>query len=112
MFAGMRLYIRACRSPLDGDGTGRLRLPGRCHRIIEGGSIRLSSQDPSSPLNVLCEKDLVLRVFANLIGNGIKFSPRGSSILVAAKELAGQVQFSVADSGPGIPEAHLPHAFD
>jgi signal transduction histidine kinase len=75
-------------------------------------SIQLSSRTPSSPVNVLCEKDLVLRVFSNLIGNAIKFSPRGSSILVVAKELSGQARFSVMDGGPGIPEAHLPHAFD
>src|SRR5438874_1913383 len=75
-------------------------------------SIQLHSQVPSSLLAVVCERDLVLRVFSNLIGNAIKFSPEGSSIIVAAKPMPGEVQFSVTDSGPGIPAGHLPHVFD
>ena len=75
-------------------------------------SIQLHSQAPSSLLAVVCERDLVLRVFSNLIGNAIKFSPEGSSIIVAAKPMPGEVQFSVTDSGPGIPAGHLPHVFD
>ena len=75
-------------------------------------SIRLCPAAPSRQLAVLCERDLILRVFSNLIGNAIKFSPNGASISVVAEELSGQVHFSVADTGPGIPAEHLPHAFD
>jgi signal transduction histidine kinase len=80
--------------------------------IAADKSIRLCPQGPSSPLAVLCERDLILRVFSNLVGNAIKFSPSGASVFVVAKERAGQVQFSVMDSGPGIPAGHLPHVFD
>src|SRR3954470_303161 len=46
-------------------------------------SIQLRSQVPPSLPPVVCERDLVLRVFSNLIGNAIKFSPEGTSIIVA-----------------------------
>jgi len=75
-------------------------------------SIQLQSQVPSSLPSVVCERDLVLRVFSNLIGNSIKFSAEGTSVIVAAKPMPGEVQFSVTDSGPGIPTGHLPHVFD
>jgi signal transduction histidine kinase len=75
-------------------------------------SIQLCSAAPSRKLAVVCECDLILRVFSNLVGNAIKFSPSGASISVAAEEVSGQVHFSVADTGPGIPAEHLPHAFD
>ena len=75
-------------------------------------SIQLRSQVPSSLLAVVCERDLILRVFSNLIGNAIKFSPEGTSIIVAARSMSGEVEFSVTDSGPGISPGHLPHVFD
>jgi signal transduction histidine kinase len=82
-------------------------------RLLAGEkSIQLLSQVPSSIHAVVCERDLVLRVFSNLIGNAIKFSPEGTPIVVAAKPVPGEVQFSVSDSGPGIPAGHLPHVFD
>lgn len=75
-------------------------------------SIALSAQAPSRSLAVLCERDLVMRVFSNLIGNAIKFSPEGAPITVAAEEREGQVHFSVSDRGPGIPAEHLAHVFE
>ena len=74
--------------------------------------IELSHHSPPSALAVRCERDLLLRVFSNLIGNAIKFTPSGGSISVVAEQLAGQVHFSIKDSGPGIPADHLPHIFD
>jgi len=80
--------------------------------IAADKSIQLRPQLPPSPLAVLCERDLILRVLSNLVSNAIKFSPSGASVFVVAKERGGQVQFSVKDSGPGIPDEHLPHIFD
>jgi signal transduction histidine kinase len=80
--------------------------------IANEKSIQLHGKVPCSPLAVLCERDLVSRVFSNLIGNAIKFSPAGSSVAVVAKENRGEVQFSVTDSGPGIQVGQLPHVFD
>ncbi|MFL5419744.1 MAG: ATP-binding protein, partial [Myxococcales bacterium] len=80
--------------------------------IAADKSIELRSHGPPSPVAVLCERDLILRVLSNLVGNAIKFSPSGGSVFVVAKERTGQVQFSVKDSGPGIPDEHLPHIFD
>ncbi len=48
----------------------------------------------------------------NLIGNAIKFTDPGGSIHVRVESRADEVCFSVTDSGPGIPEADLPHIFD
>jgi signal transduction histidine kinase len=70
------------------------------------------SRHTRSPVTVLCERDLLLRVFSNLIGNAIKFTPTGGAISVSAETLSGQVHFSVKDSGPGIPADHLAHIFD
>jgi len=75
-------------------------------------SIPLSAEAPPRSVAVLCERDLVMRVFSNLIGNAIKFSPEGAPIAVAAEERAGDVRFSVSDRGAGIPAEHLAHVFE
>jgi signal transduction histidine kinase len=44
------------------------------------------------------------RVFANLVGNAVKFTDRGS-VVVSAREKNGVQTFRVKDTGPGIPLA-------
>jgi signal transduction histidine kinase len=51
------------------------------------------------------------RVFANLIGNAIKFSPRGGRIVVTALVRNGNLMVSVRDSGIGIGAKDLPRIF-
>jgi signal transduction histidine kinase len=61
---------------------------------------------------VFSDRDRVLQVFANLIGNAIKFTPKGGEITLRAELAGGDVRFAVCDTGPGIPPEHLPHVFD
>lgn len=51
------------------------------------------------------------QILANLISNAVKFSPRGGTVNVSATVDRGQVTFSVADSGPGIPEGFRARLF-
>ncbi len=53
----------------------------------------------------------VLQVFSNLVSNGVKFTPQGGVITVSAESGVGTVQFSVRDTGPGIPPEDLPRIF-
>jgi signal transduction histidine kinase len=52
---------------------------------------------------VLCDRDYVLRVFGNLVGNAKKFTPPGGAITLRAEPVDGGVRFSVKDTGPGVP---------
>ncbi len=60
---------------------------------------------------VLADVDQVERTLVNLIGNAVKFSPGGQQVVVEAVAREQQVEFSVADSGRGIPEDHLEAIF-
>src|SRR5690606_30664567 len=60
---------------------------------------------------VQCDRERVLQVLANLLGNAIKFTSSGQ-ILVSAARDGEVVKVSVQDSGPGIAEEDLPHVFD
>jgi len=56
--------------------------------------------------------ELFERAVANLVDNALKFCPQGARILLSAEVIDGRVQVSVADTGPGIAPADLPHLFD
>jgi len=74
-------------------------------------SIRLEKELPDARFEVVGDRDRVLQVFSNLIGNAIKFTPEGGSITIRAESRGHEGWFTVADTGPGIPEDQLPHIF-
>jgi signal transduction histidine kinase len=53
----------------------------------------------------------VLQVLSNLVGNAIKFTPKGGRIQIRADSAPGGVRFSVTDTGPGIPPEQLTKLF-
>ncbi|WP_241647956.1 sensor histidine kinase [Methanoculleus taiwanensis] len=57
-----------------------------------------------SPFPVRAD-DLLPEVFANLIGNAVKYGGSGVGITIRALERDGEVLVSVEDTGPGIPDA-------
>lgn len=66
----------------------------------------------SEGLRVHCDRERVLQILSNLVGNAIKFTPEGGSIFIEALASRHEARFSVRDTGQGIPEADLPHIFD
>jgi signal transduction histidine kinase len=67
---------------------------------------------PSSAVQVSCNRERILQVFSNLIGNAVKFTPAGGKIAVEAEVVGPHVRFSVTDNGPGLSDRHLAHIFD
>jgi two-component system, chemotaxis family, sensor kinase Cph1 len=61
---------------------------------------------------VLADTERIQQVLSNLVGNAIKFTPKGGTIIIAARSDDHSVTVSVADSGSGIREEHLPKVFD
>jgi signal transduction histidine kinase len=58
------------------------------------------------------DRDRLLQVFENLIGNAIKFTKAGGCITVSATSRDHEVIFRVADTGSGIAPENLPRVFD
>ena len=56
--------------------------------------------------------ELFERAIANLVDNALKFCGPGQAITLDAAQSATQVVITVADTGPGIAAADLPHLFD
>lgn len=61
---------------------------------------------------VKMDTEKMLQVLRNLIGNAVKFTPHGGSVKISAGFDGGNLEVSVADEGPGIPEENLVAIFD
>jgi signal transduction histidine kinase len=63
----------------------------------------------TAPVTVRGTPGRLDRAVANMLDNAGKFSPPGAAVDV---ELEQSGRLSVADRGPGVPDAALPHVFD
>jgi PAS domain S-box-containing protein len=75
-------------------------------------SLRLRLKAPDDMPPVLADRERIAQALSNLVGNAVKFSPAGSEIAVTVSVLEEEVQISVGDSGQGMTEEQLEHAFD
>jgi len=73
---------------------------------------RLIAALPERLPDVWADRDRLLQVFSNLLGNAIKFTPAGGRIELGAEAGDQDVRFWVRDTGPGIAPDELPHVFD
>ena len=66
----------------------------------------------SSGGQVWVDADRLIQTFTNLLGNAIKFSPKGSTVWFSSHKQAGQMLFEVRDFGRGIPADKLGLIFE
>jgi PAS domain S-box-containing protein len=52
------------------------------------------------------------QIFWNLLTNAIKFTPKGGKVQVLLQRINSHLEFSVTDTGIGIPASFLPYVFD
>jgi len=68
--------------------------------------------DIQRPLDVLADPAHVAMVVQNLIENAAKYTPAGGTVRIAAGVVGGMVRFSVANTGPALPEADREGIFE
>jgi len=88
--------------------------PLELRKIVESVSDLLAVQfkqraidcasDVPEALRILADRSQIERVFINLVGNALKFTPQKGKITVSAHDADGLIQVDVTDSGCGIPE--------
>lgn len=64
------------------------------------------------PAFVIGDSARIKQVIANVVGNAIKFTPKGGTVTAALRVEEGRAVVTVADTGEGIPTDFLPHAFE
>lgn len=70
------------------------------------------SVSPFPTLTAMVDDQRVHQVFANLIGNALRYTPAGGTITLSAQREDHVVRFFVRDSGAGISPENLPRVFE
>ena len=80
--------------------------------LVEAKRISLESAVDGTLPPVRVDAERILQVLRNLLGNAIKFTPKGGRVTVIAKATDGQLEVAVQDSGPGIAAESLLSIFE
>jgi len=106
--------------------SGRFRLDVRRVSLVEIVRGALDSIEPTAqakgvrlesvldPQSVIVSGDpaRLQQVFWNLLSNAVEFTPKGGRIQVLLQRVNSHIEFSVSDTGIGIPASFLPHVFE
>jgi signal transduction histidine kinase len=74
--------------------------------------VRLSVDLPAAPIRIRHDPPRIGQVVANVVGNAVKFTPRGGSVHVDVEATEDGARIDVTDTGVGIDTAELPHIFE
>ena len=80
--------------------------------LAEKRGIGLKVDPPREDIAVVADRDRLMQVLFNLMGNAVKFAGPGDSIELAARRQDDEMVVSVTDTGIGIPEKELERIFD
>jgi signal transduction histidine kinase len=73
----------------------------------------LKEDFPAEKLSeIIVDTSKIKGVVTNLIGNALKFTSAGGTVLISVRKLENQVEIQVKDTGIGIPEGELSKIFD
>jgi len=77
---------------------------------IKNKGLELIEDFPKEKTEIYVDRDRIIEVFINLLGNAIKFTDKGQ-IRVSVKNKAKMVECAVSDTGRGIAKKDLPRVF-
>ncbi|MEO8339223.1 MAG: ATP-binding protein [Nitrospirota bacterium] len=80
--------------------------------IISSKSFSIANHFPSEQIFAHIDHDRILQVLSNLIGNSLKFTPNGGTIELSVRTQGTEVEISVTDNGPGIPQQAMAQLFE
>jgi two-component system sensor histidine kinase BaeS len=102
--------------PLDvrpGDLRDPIRSVVEAHaELAEQRGVSLVSEVPPAPVMLRFDRERIVQLLSNLVGNGLKFTPRGGQVSVHLTDASKGAVLEVRDTGPGILAAELPHIFE
>ncbi len=78
----------------------------------EEKSVSLTLRPCCDELEVWASEEGLDRIFVNLVGNAVKYTPAGGRVTVTLSQVGDDIQVSIADTGIGIPSDALPHLFE
>jgi len=80
--------------------------------LVEARRILLKKDVTESLPDLKVDRERMLQVLRNLIGNAVKFTPPQGHVIISARSVSPGVEISVRDTGPGIPGHKLSTVFE
>jgi len=102
--------LQLTRYPVDAGAIVRQAAADYELQVKESGG-QIHAKIPPEQTLVSADRDRVLQVLGNLIGNALKHA-RGSAIDISVARRDREAVIAVKDGGPGISANELPHVFD
>jgi len=85
---------------------------GNLARQFEEKGIQLEiNVEPELP-HVMVDRDRILQVLTNLVGNALQYTPKGGRVSIQAVRERSEIIVSISDTGIGISPNHLPLIFN
>jgi two-component system, OmpR family, sensor histidine kinase ChvG len=75
-------------------------------------SFEIAYASGAHPYRVTGHDSRLSQVIVNLLDNALSFSPPGGKVTVASRRIGPEIQISVEDEGPGIPDENLERIFE
>ena len=108
--------IEAGIFPLDvrqGDLRDPIRSVVEAHaEVAEERGVTLVAAVPSEPVRLRFDRERIVQLVNNLVGNALKFTTRGGEVFLELASSPDEATIEVRDTGPGIPESELPRIFE
>jgi len=81
-------------------------------RTASEKGVQFGVRAPAEEIILRADEDRAAQVLGNLLGNAFKFTPAGGRVTLAASPSAGELQFSISDTGPGLSEEQIGKLFE
>ncbi len=101
--------LGAAAGPLESVTLAAVVAEATHREATDSASLRIAIPEQ---LRVSAAPELLTRALANLIRNAIQHAAAAGPITIGAETRGGEIILTVADCGPGVPEADLPRIFD
>ncbi len=105
--------------------AGKLEVAGKPFDlavILAEAADRFKARAAEEGIQILCDvpgelpargdPERTAQILAALLDNAVRFTPPEGSVTVTGRRTGNQSTATVEDSGPGIPDVHLPRIFD
>ncbi|PPS43258.1 histidine kinase [Chroococcidiopsis sp. TS-821] len=119
MIAGLLQVARGTAAELDIQPQ-KVELEKLCHEVLmqlsdraRAKSLKIETDIPRDLPRTYADQERIRQVLINLLDNAIKYTPANGKIHISALHRTTQkIQFSVCDTGPGIPEENRDRIFE
>lgn len=81
-------------------------------QVAERRGISLGSEVPADAVEMRFDRERIMQLLTNLVGNALKFTPSGGVVSIRLTGTAETASVEVRDTGAGIPPDELPRIFD